>query len=316
MEGRKRRHQKKSKKTNKPNTTTAAKVTKKRNNGESSKSKKIDRKSKKGSTKLVEVSLDPPSLIAKLTLPGCKGGRNEPAQGALDFWKFVDAYTSVITAEDMNYINQLANMYSKENCLLFNIPPSNVSSSSFRSLNLPDNWVERIVGALVDPDLFPSEEEDRDSKRIKFCDPSETAGVFSDRSNFPAYLNVGPVYTSEDGEEMTNCDMKSNQDQSDEISLEIFKCQEELKLLCRENATRLSQLSSRAQRELESQHLKQNLAVCENELVKLMQQKHNAPRLKKETVTSAWKKFRDEEADLIQRRELLIASLRNTQGFP
>lgn len=100
--GRKRRHQKKSKKTNKPNTTTAAKVTKKRNNGESSKSKKTDRKSKKGSTKLVEVSLDPPSLIAKLTLPGCKGGRNEPAQRALDFWKFVDAYTSVITAEDMN----------------------------------------------------------------------------------------------------------------------------------------------------------------------------------------------------------------------
>ncbi|XP_017301651.1 uncharacterized protein LOC108253005 [Diaphorina citri] len=81
----------------------------------------------------------------------------------------------------------------------------------FSSLNLPDNWVERIVGALVDPDLFPSEEEDLDSKRMKFCDPSETAGVFSDRSNFPAYLNVGPVYTSEDGEEMTNCDMKSNQ---------------------------------------------------------------------------------------------------------
>lgn len=266
------------KKTKKSSASTTKPVNKKQNNGtlrttEASKSKKTDKKKK--TPVLVEVALDPP-LLSKLTLSQCKGKSNESS--AINFWKFVEAYTSVITKEDINYINSLTKVYSKENCPFMNMIPS---SNTTCSPDFPEDWLERIVGALVDPDLFPPEDDDSDGKRmrtddldckrLRLCDPIESMGVFSDRSNLPAYLNnMGPVCIDDDDEEdaMTNCDMKSHQDEGDEISEEILKCQEELRLVCRQNEKTLSVLASRAQRQLESQQLK---GLRENELVKLMQ---------------------------------------------
>lgn len=304
------------KKPKKTNTSPPKPINKKSNNAatqkETSKSKKTDKKKK--TPEPVEVALDPPALLSKLTLAQCKGGSN--GNGAISFWKYVDAYTSVITKEDMNYLNDLTEMYSKENCPSMNLMPSiHHSPNSYSTLDIPDNWIERIAGALVDPDLFPPDDEgDPETKRLKLSDPLEPLGVFNNRSNFPAYLNMGDWGLEEGDEEVLNCDNKPSQNECDEIADEILKCQEELRLICRQNERTLTQLSSQAQRQLESQHLKQSLGLCENELVKLTQKKHKEQRLKKETVTSSTRGFnKDDEQHLIQRRESLLASLEKTQ---
>uniref|UniRef100_A0A8D8TZP8 Uncharacterized protein n=1 Tax=Cacopsylla melanoneura TaxID=428564 RepID=A0A8D8TZP8_9HEMI len=326
-----------------------------RSNKTSKSNNKSDKK-KKDEQGLVELALDPPELCSNLTLCQDKRGSNDSiaAQGAREFWTFVDAYTSVINKDDINLLNHLTEKYSKENCPLLNIPLSNSFPNHACSLDFPDNWVERIVGALVDPDLFPSGEETDilsaaktsmkqqeeetggggEAKRMKLGASGETGnnflltgsvgggcGVFSERStNFLAGLTGSTMFVDEEEDSwmQPNCDTMSNQDEPpDEVSREILKCQEELALLCRDNEATLSRLTTLAQREFDVQHLAQNLELCESELVKLTHQKlqSSGHRLKKETATStsSSKKSRDGEILLLQRRDFLLASIRDKE---
>lgn len=198
-------------------------------------------------------------------------------------------------------------------------------------LELPENIVERIVGALVDPDLFPDDDTRTENlldnrgvtspmqneldaylepKRIKLFDDNLST-VFSDKSNFSVYksspnIRGGPP-ESESIPGETICD-KNSEEQSDEVLQEILKCQRDLKLVCSENERKLMSLSNKVEKELQHEELKQTLRVYETELVNLSQ-KSIGKKIKKETVTSSSKRSTESLKLLIQKRNELTGSL-------
>ncbi|KAI5729761.1 hypothetical protein M8J76_006335 [Diaphorina citri] len=162
-------------------------------------------------------------------------------------------------------------------------------------LELPDNLVERIVGALVDPDLFPDDtknnnshchsrniiDEDSDTpepKRRRYNEDESQPGISNHKvnnNNNNTEVLSSKHLTSLDSRLRRGlseqCQMKINKadEQSDEILVEILKCQEEVRMLCEHNRSTLESLRRRVEVELERQKWKSTLSAIEEEVIEI-----------------------------------------------
>lgn len=157
-------------------------------------------------------------------------------------------------------------------------------------LELPENLVERIVGALVDPDLFPDDTKNNNShcvsrnikdessdvtepKRRRLNDDDSKPGISNHRASNNNTLDVH--LSSLDSRlrrglsEQFQMRINKADEESDEILVEIFRCQEELRMLCAQNKSSLESLRRRVEVELERQKLKRTLTCVEEEVIEI-----------------------------------------------
>ncbi|KAL1457138.1 hypothetical protein WDU94_001799 [Cyamophila willieti] len=155
-------------------------------------------------------------------------------------------------------------------------------------LELPDNLVERIVGALVDPDLFPDDTKNNNThclsrniiedesdvpepKRRRLHEDEVQPGI----SNNSTELLSSKHLTSLDTRirrglsEQFQVKLNKADEQSDEILVEILKCQEEVRMLAAQNRNTLESLRRRVEVELERQKWKRTLSDVEEEVIEI-----------------------------------------------
>uniref|UniRef100_A0A8D8UTM7 Transcriptional adapter 3-B n=1 Tax=Cacopsylla melanoneura TaxID=428564 RepID=A0A8D8UTM7_9HEMI len=152
-------------------------------------------------------------------------------------------------------------------------------------LELPDNLVERIV----DPDFFPDDTKNNNThclsrnikedesdvpepKRRRLNEDEIQPGISNHNSTellSSKHLSSLDARLRRGLSEQFQVKLNKADEQSDEILVEIIKCQEEVRMLAAQNRNTLESLRRRVEMELERQKWKRTLSDVEEEVIEI-----------------------------------------------